>query len=154
MKKTALVLMFVALASSALVAGCAPPPVSQASTAETAAAPATQDSTAEPTSVPESVVAANEVIQVEVTDYGWAPDVITIAAGEQVTLELTNTGKMPHGIYIPALGINEGVRSGRTILVDILAPSTPGEFAIKCNDPMCGTMLQHSGMVATLIITE
>lgn len=106
------------------------------------------------TEAPAAVVAPNAVIQIEVTDYGWTPDVITIGAGDRVTIELTNTGDMPHGIYIPALGVNEGVRSGKTILVDIEAPSAPGEFRVLCSDPMCGTIEQHNGMVATLIITE
>ncbi len=147
-KRATLLLLIAGLSLGALlVGGCAPSsPATQVSSTETTSAP-------EPVATPDEII-QEEVIQVEVTDYGWTPDVITIGVGDQVTIELTNTGDMPHGIYIPALGVNEGVRSGRTILVDIEAPSVPGEFTIECSDPMCGTMLQHNGMVATLIITE
>ena len=70
-----------------------------------------------------------------------------------MTLEITNTGRMPHGIWVPELGINEGVRAGKTIYVE-LTPREKGEFMIRCSDPTCGTGEQHVGMMATLIITE
>lgn len=146
MKRTIFLFFIVALSLSALGGGCAPPPVTSASTPEKA--PASESAV-----VPNAVI-KNAIIKIEVTDWAWTPDVITIKSGETVTLELTNTGKMPHGIWIPELGINEGVRSGKTILVDIVAPSNPTEFTIKCNDPECGTMARHNDMVAILTVIE
>ncbi len=93
------------------------------------------------------------VVRIEVLDWGWNPSTITIEQGEPVTLEITNTGRMPHGIWIPELGINEGVSSGDVIQVEIDS-QTPGKFVVRCSDPLCGNAEQHSDMNATLFITE
>ena len=96
---------------------------------------------------------ATSTLKIEVSDWNWNPNTITLTQGEAVTLEITNTGLMPHGIWVPELGINEGVRAGKTIYVE-LTPREKGEFMIRCSDPTCGTGEQHVGMMATLIITE
>ncbi len=153
MRRIIFLIFIVVLSLSVLGAGCTQPPVTETSTPETALVqePVVE---LETTSVQKPIVPPNTVIKIETTDWGWIPEVITIETGETITLEITNTGRMPHGIWIPELGINEGVRSGKTVLVDIVAPSNPAEFAIKCNDPECGTMEQHNGMAAMLTITE
>ena len=89
----------------------------------------------------------------EVSDWGWDPDIINLHKGEAVTLEITNTGRMPHGIWVPELGINEVVRAGKTIHVEF-TPREEEEFMIRCSDPACGTTEQHMGMMATMLITE
>ncbi len=153
MKRIIFLLFIVALSLSVLGMGCTQSPKTKASSLETTLV---QESGVEPELPPvqEPVATLNRVIKMEVTDWDWNPSAITIKKGESVTLEITNTGRMPHGIWIPKLGINEGVRSGKTILVDIEAPSQPAEFTIRCNDPMCGNAEQHANMNATLLITE
>ncbi len=93
------------------------------------------------------------VLKVEVSDWGWNPSTIMVKKGESMTLEITNTGSMPHGIWIPKLGVNEGVSSGKVIQVTI-DTQTAGKFVIRCSDPMCGNAEQHADMNATLLITE
>ncbi len=93
------------------------------------------------------------VVKIEVSEWGWDPSTITVKKGESVMFEITNTGRMPHGIWIPKLGINEGVSSGKVIQVTINT-QTAGKFIIRCSDPMCGNAEQHADMNATLLITE
>ena len=93
------------------------------------------------------------VVKIEVSDWGWNPSTITVKKGESVTLEITNTGRMPHGIWIPKLGINEGISSGKVIQVTINT-QTADKFVIRCSDPMCGNAEQHADMNATLLIVE
>lgn len=92
-------------------------------------------------------------IKIEVFDWKWNIDTISLIKGEVVILEITNTGQMPHGIWIPELGINEDVRAGKMIQVK-LTPHKVGEFTVRCSVPACGTAEQHVGMVTTMVITE
>ena len=96
---------------------------------------------------------APPVVKIEVSDWGWDPSAITVKNGKSVTFEITNTGRMPHGIWIPKLGVNEGVSSGKVIQVTINTQTT-GKYIIRCSDPMCGNAEQHADMNATLFITE
>ncbi len=93
------------------------------------------------------------VVNIEVYDWGWNPSTVTVKKGESVTLEITNTGRMPHGIWIPELGVNEGVASDEVIQVTINT-QTAGKYVVRCSDPLCGNAEQHTGMNATLLITE
>jgi len=168
-KKIAILIAVVSLAVVAFGVGCGKQEVTNVLATETVQ-PQEQEPAVEPVVIPEpepepeqdqEVVPVLEedgqsyhVIKVEVNDYGWDPAVINVKTGETVTIEITNTGKMPHGIFVPQLGINEGVRSRKTIQVDITAPDEPVELPIMCSDPMCGTMIQHNGMVASLVVTN
>ena len=93
------------------------------------------------------------VVKIEVSDWRWDPSAITVKQGESVTLEITNTGRMPHGIWIPKLGVNEGVSPGKVIQVTV-DTQTAGKYVVRCADPMCGNAEQHADMNATLLITE
>jgi cytochrome c oxidase subunit 2 len=93
------------------------------------------------------------VIPVEVSDWAWNPDTITLKKGEPVVLEITNVGVMPHGIWIPALAINVDTPPGEVTQV-ALTPQEFGEFMLGCNDSMCGTSEQHAAMTGTVMVTE
>jgi heme/copper-type cytochrome/quinol oxidase subunit 2 len=92
-----------------------------------------------------------EVIALEVTDWGWDPAVITLNVGEPVVLEITNTGLMPHGIWVPSLAINMATPPGSVTLVP-LTPEETGEFMMGCNEPLCGTAEQHAEMFTTIVV--
>jgi heme/copper-type cytochrome/quinol oxidase subunit 2 len=97
--------------------------------------------------------ASAPVIELEVSDWAWNPDTITLKKGEPVVLEITNVGVMPHGIWIPGLAINVDTPPGEVTLVT-LTPQEEGEFMVGCNDAMCGTSEQHAEMSATVIVTN
>jgi heme/copper-type cytochrome/quinol oxidase subunit 2 len=92
-----------------------------------------------------------EVIEIEVTDWEWDPVEIELELGVPVILEITNTGALPHGIWIPGLGINEETPPGETVRVPF-TPETPGEHFVGCANDLCGTAEQHASMTATFIV--
>lgn len=88
--------------------------------------------------------------EVEAYDWGFKPEKVTVKQGE-VTLKVTNTGKMPHGVYLSDFGVNRIIPAGETAVITFNADKT-GEFTMVCANPMCGTAEQHGGMMFTLVV--
>lgn len=99
-----------------------------------------------------------EQISIEASDWGFSmghnePVELTLTKGEAVELTVVNTGNMPHGIWSPDLGINEGVRAGQTVVISF-TPEETGEFTFYCNDPQCGTADQHISMTGIITVID
>ena len=106
-------------------------------------------------------------IRVNMTDFTFLPSTITVPAGEQVTVEVTNSGAVAHSFLIMKLGYETGglfepeddshvywaqeqVPSGESVQATFVAPSEPGEYQIICD--VAGHV--EAGMVAKLIVVR
>jgi plastocyanin len=96
-------------------------------------------------------------IPVQLGDYRFTPDTITVQSGETIRLELTNTDKVtPHNFTLKAeaagLDVDVDVNAGKTEMVDI-TPLTPGSYEFYCNKKLL-FMKSHRdhGMEGTLIV--
>ncbi|HZQ30025.1 MAG TPA: sulfite exporter TauE/SafE family protein [Patescibacteria group bacterium] len=72
---------------------------------------------------------------VSLTQTGYSPNIITVKAGSQVTLHLTNTGGAGciQAFTIPSLGIQKIVPMGNSDTVAFTAPNQPGQLAFMCS---------------------
>ena len=103
-------------------------------------------------------------IDLTMSDYKFTPDTITVPAGEEITLNVTNKGFVSHRFVIFKLGTNAGetynqddekniywdfeVLPGHSASATFTAPSTPGEYFVICG--IHGHL--EVGMVAKLIV--
>ena len=87
-------------------------------------------------------------IDVTMSDYKFTPNVITVPAGEHITLNFTNTGFVSHRFVIFELGVTAGtsfgaeddgniywfyeVLPGHEDTALFTAPSEPGEYFLTC----------------------
>jgi len=97
-------------------------------------------------------------IAVQLGDYRFMPDSITVKSGETVQLELTNTDTLtPHNFTLKAdsagLDVDVDVSAGKTEVVDI-TPRAPGTYAFYCNKKLLffKSHREH-GMEGTLVVT-
>ena len=67
-------------------------------------------------------------------DLKWTPNNITVKAGQQVTLNLVNNGKVEHNFKIPDLKIAHDLPAGKTVTVTFTAPA-PGKYSFQCDTP-------------------
>lgn len=87
-------------------------------------------------------------IEVEGGSYYFDPDVITVEAGQEVTITL-NSMDMMHDFVIDELDVaTEVVPGGETGSVTFTAPDKPGEYEFYCS---VGNH-RAQGMVGTLIV--
>jgi len=103
-------------------------------------------------------------INVEFTDFTFTPNTHTIPAGETITLNATNNGKVEHEYVIMKYGLTIGddfgpedeeniyweveVLPGAETSVTFTAPTEPGEYQI-----VCGTEGHFvAGMVGSLTV--
>jgi len=104
-------------------------------------------------------------INVTLTDFQFTPNQFTIPAGEEITLNATNTGAVVHNFIIMNLGTTAGeiydkddevnvfweevdIQPGGDISVTFAAPAEPGEYQVVCRTS--GHIA--SGMVGKLIV--
>ena len=85
------------------------------------------------------------------TDFTFIPGALTVPAGEEITLTLTNSGAVAHDLMIMKLGKEIGsgghvgpdehanvfweqelLEAGETVKVTFTAPTEPGEYQIVC----------------------
>lgn len=81
-------------------------------------------------------------------EWQFEPSHVHVAAGSDVTLEVTNTGSELHTFTIPDLGVDTGtVNPSETVAVSFTAPET-GEYDFIC------TFAGHeeAGMIGTLAV--
>ena len=95
-----------------------------------------------------STVSDARVIQVDISNFAFAPTVISVKKGEKVKLKLVGVSGI-HGFAAPGLGISVRVSAGETVLVDV-PTGTAGSFNAFCNVP-CGP--GHRDMKATIVVS-
>lgn len=94
-----------------------------------------------------AVVTGAKQFTVTATNFTFAPSIITVKKGDQVTL--TMVGKEgDHGLAIPAFGVSKTFNQGETVTVSFTADKT-GSFPFFCN-VFCGE--GHRDMKGTLIV--
>ena len=85
------------------------------------------------------------------TDFSYTPNEIRVPAGEQITLEISNSGAVVHNFIIVKSGADIGadfdaadeagvywkieVLPGGSQTTAFTAPSEPGEYPIVCSTP-------------------
>ncbi len=106
-------------------------------------------------------------IKVTMTDFSYSPNTFTVPAGEQISIEVTNTGAVQHSLLIMKRGYQvqghftdadtanvyweqAAVPPGKTAKGAFTAPAEPGEYQIVCG--VAGHF--EAGMVATLKVVN
>ena len=104
-------------------------------------------------------------INVTMTDFQFTPNQFTVPAGQEITLNVTNTGAVVHNFIIMKLGTTAGptyeddddanvyweerdIQPGGDFSVTFTAPTEPGEYEVVCRTE--GHIA--SGMVGILIV--
>ncbi len=82
-----------------------------------------------------SAQTATNDASVTITANGYNPDNITVKAGSQVSLHLTNTGGggCTQAFTIPSLGVQKVVPIGSSDTITFTAPSQPGDIPFMCS---------------------
>lgn len=105
-------------------------------------------------------------LKVTMTDFQFSPTQFTVPAGQEITLESSNTGAVVHNFVIMKLGQNAGtefteedtpnvyweveIAPGGSVNTTFVAPSEPGEYEVVCRTP--GHL--QAGMVAKMTVVE
>jgi plastocyanin len=108
-------------------------------------------------------------LQLTMTDFAFAPNMLTVPAGQEITLRITNNGAVAHDFMIMRQGYElsshdhagpeahanafweqEQLAAGETVLSKFTAPSEPGEYQIICG--VAGHL--EAGMVGTLVVVS
>ena len=104
-------------------------------------------------------------LNVTMTDFQFTPNLFTVPAGQEITLNVTNTGVVVHNFVIMKLGTTAGatyeeeddanvywqekdIQSGGDFSVTFTAPTEPGEYEVVCRTQ--GHIA--SGMVGKLVV--
>jgi len=90
--------------------------------------------------------AAAQPVAVDLLDIAFKPTTLSIAANSDVTVNLTNSGKLPHNFRIDALGIDVDLAAGANGTASINAPA--GTYEYYCDEPGH----KEAGMVGTLTV--
>ena len=80
----------------------------------------------------------------------FEPETITLAPGEEITINLENRGNIKHNFSIDAADVDQDLDPARSAYVTFRAPSEPGEYEIYCSIPGH----EDAGMVGTLVVEE
>lgn len=78
------------------------------------------------------------------------PNTLTVKAGEEVEIALSNDGAIKHNMSIDEADVDQDVDGGDAKSFTFTAPTSPGEYKIYCNVPGH----EAAGMTATLIAEE
>jgi plastocyanin domain-containing protein len=72
-------------------------------------------------------------VAITVTDKGFEPEVVTVAAGRPVTLVVTRTTAQTCAtdLVMPSKGINQPLPLGQAVEITF-TPTKPGEYAYAC----------------------
>jgi uncharacterized cupredoxin-like copper-binding protein len=105
-------------------------------------------------------------LNVTMTDFQFTPNAFTVPAGEEITLNSSNTGAVVHNFVIMQLGKTAGteftdddlpnvywqveIAPGGSVDTSFVAPSEPGEYEVVCRTP--GHL--QAGMVAKMTVVE
>ena len=87
------------------------------------------------------------VIQISAKRFEFAPNVVTLHAGETVTIRLSSLDRS-HGLLVKPLGID--LDADRDLPDEVtITPKAPGRFSAIC-DHYCG--MGHGGMKMTFVV--
>jgi nitrosocyanin len=84
----------------------------------------------------------------EVGDWFFTPESITVKEGQTVTIHLRNVGAKAHGFGLPQFNVNEYIDPGEEKTITFKADKK-GTYRVFCTVP-CGS--GHQTMDATLIV--
>lgn len=103
-----------------------------------------------PTGGPGSVseIPGARPVEVEAVDLAFRPGRIEATAGEAITIDLTNTGRVLHDFSIPELGFRLVAGAGETARGSLVVDE-PGEYRFLCTVPGHA----DAGMVGVLAVT-
>jgi len=104
-------------------------------------------------------------INVTLMDFQFTPNQFTVPAGQEITINVTNTGAVVHNFIIMKLGTTAGatyeedddanvywgekdIQPGGDLSVTFTAPKEPGEYEVVCRTE--GHIA--SGMVGKLVV--
>ena len=104
-------------------------------------------------------------INVTLTDFQFTPNQFTVPAGQEITVNVVNTGAVVHNFILMKLGTTAGdtyddddtanvfweevdIQPGGDISTSFIAPTEPGEYQIICRTE--GHIA--SGMVGKLVV--
>lgn len=76
------------------------------------------------------------------------PDAITVAAGEEVTIDLANAGALEHNFSVDEADVDQTLNGSESEEFTFTAPDEAGEYEIYCDIPGH----KEAGMVAKLIV--
>lgn len=99
----------------------------------------------------QTVAAFDDVREIEIvaTDFAFAPVEITVRAGEQVNIRLTNEGGVQHDVLNREIGLHVLARRGVSEVAGFVAEA-PGRYELICSIPGHA----REGMVMALIVEE
>jgi plastocyanin len=99
----------------------------------------------------QTVAAFDDAREIEIvaTDFAFAPMEITVGAGEQVNIRLTNEGGVQHDVVNRDLGLHVLARRGTSEVAGFVV-ETPGRYELICSIPGHA----REGMVMALIVEE
>jgi len=104
-------------------------------------------------------------INVTLMDFQFTPNQFTVPAGQEITINVTNTGAVVHNFIIMKLGTTAGatyeedddanvywgekdIQPGGDLSVTFTAPTEPGEYEVVCRTE--GHIA--SGMIGKLVV--
>ena len=104
-------------------------------------------------------------LNVSMIDFQFTPNEFTVPAGQEITLNIVNSGAVVHNFIIMKLGVDAGqafddedqanvyweeidIQPGGDISTTFTAPTEPGEYQVVCRTE--GHIL--SGMIGKLIV--
>ena len=93
--------------------------------------------------------APSTTLDVSMTDFQFTPNTYTVPAGQEITLNILNTGAVVHNFVIMKLGMSAGesfddedeenvfwaerdIPAGGDLSVTFTAPTEPGEYQVVC----------------------
>jgi plastocyanin len=90
---------------------------------------------------------ATRVIRVEAGGFAYAPAILRVNTGDQVTLEVVATDVV-HGLYVDGYGVSVTAEPGQTARLTFTA-ARPGLFRLRCS-VTCGPL--HPFMIGKLYV--
>jgi plastocyanin len=98
------------------------------------------DSSAAPTvSAEDNGATGGGAQEVNIIDFAFEPNALSATAGEEVTLELTNSGEQPHTFTIDGLADSMRIEPGDSATVSF-TPGEAGTLTFFCTIHGAGTM--------------
>ncbi len=103
-------------------------------------------------------------LNLSMTDFAYSPNRFVVPAGREITLDIVNTGAVPHNFILMKAGASPAhdfdetdekniywkieLAPGQSVSTSFTSPSAPGDYLIVCSTP------GHSqaGMTGTLVV--
>lgn len=83
-----------------------------------------------------------DAVEITMTDNEFTPARVHAAAGEEITLELTNNDDTPHNLVIEELDLSTGtIDSGEVATATLTMPDSEVEFVCTFHGGMKGTLV-------------